>query len=200
MGSVQVTAGAASAAVGSAASATAGSRKAMAAATTAEALAAGAEAVVAGWGNVMASTALTSMAGTGAVSVIDNKGNLGGAFKDTFSADSLKNAAIGGLTAGAISYVDSNWLQAPSGATNGGSQVTGSGPDQNPGYSKDMLSWSNAEQTVLSSGTHALINSGVSTGINGARASQSFVFKSTSTNVAVLSMRGKVLHISYPAS
>jgi len=30
-----------------------------------------------------------------------------------------------------------------------------------------MLSWSNAEQTVLRSGTHALINSGVSTAING---------------------------------
>ncbi|WP_454834639.1 two-partner secretion domain-containing protein [Pseudomonas lini] len=162
-----LTAGAASAAVGSAASATAGSGTAMAAATTAEAVAAGAEAVAAGWGNVMASTALTSMAGTGAVSLVNNKGNLGSAVKDTFSANSLKNAAIGGLTAGAISYVDSNWFQAPSGATNGGSQVTGAGPVQNPGYSKDMLSWSNVEQTVLRSGTHALINSGVSTAING---------------------------------
>ncbi|MCS3836421.1 filamentous hemagglutinin [Pseudomonas sp. JAI111] len=162
-----LTAGAASAAVGTAAGATAGSGTAMAAATTSEALAAGAEFTAAGWGNVMASAALTSMASTGAVSVINNKGNLALALKDTFSSDSLKNAAIGSLTAGAMSYADSNWFQSPSGATNGGSQVTGSGPIQNPGYSSDMLSWSNAEQTVLRSGTHALINSGISTAING---------------------------------
>jgi filamentous hemagglutinin len=153
-----LTAGAASAAVGTAASATAGSGTAMAAASST---------VAAGWGNVMASAALTSMASTGAVSVINNKGNLGLALKDTFSSDSLKNAAIGSLTAGAMSYADSNWFQSPSGATNGGSQVTSAGPIQNPGYSSDMLSWSNAEQTVLRSGTHALINSGISTAING---------------------------------
>ncbi|WP_259674751.1 filamentous hemagglutinin N-terminal domain-containing protein [Pseudomonas fluorescens] len=158
-----LTAGAASAAVGTAASATAGSGTAMAAASST---------VAAGWGNVMASAALTSMASTGAVSVINNKGNLGLALKDTFSSDSLKNAAIGSLTAGAMSYVDSNWFQSPSGATNGGSQVTGAGPIQNPGYSSDMLSWSNAEQTVLRSGTHALINSGISTAINGGSFSQ----------------------------
>ncbi|MDR7109784.1 two-partner secretion domain-containing protein [Pseudomonas frederiksbergensis] len=153
-----LTAGAASAAVGTAASATAGSGTAMAAASST---------VAAGWGNVMASAALTSMASTGAVSFINNKGNLALALKDTFSSDSLKNAAIGSLTAGAMSYADSNWFQSPSGATNGGSQVTGAGPIQNPGYSSDMLSWSNAEQTVLRSGTHALINSGISTAING---------------------------------
>ncbi|MCI0997981.1 DUF637 domain-containing protein, partial [Pseudomonas corrugata] len=162
-----LTAGAASAAVGTAAGATAGSGTAMAAATTSEALAAGAEFTAAGWGNVMASAALTSMASTGAVSVINNKGNLGLALKDTFSSDSLKNAAIGGLTAGALSYADSTWFKTPSGATNGGSQVTSAGPIQNPGYSSDMLSWGNAEQTVLRSGTHALINSGISTAING---------------------------------
>ncbi|WP_460159353.1 two-partner secretion domain-containing protein [Pseudomonas sp. S3_H09] len=162
-----LTAGAASAAVGTAASATAGSGTAMAAATTAEAIAAGTQAVAAGWGNIMVSTAVTSMASTGAVSLINNQGNLGGTLKDTFSSDSLKNAAIGGLTAGAISYVDSNWFQAPSGATNGGSTVTSAGPIQNPGYSKDMLSWANAQQTFLRSGTHALINSGVTTAING---------------------------------
>ncbi|WP_223473007.1 MULTISPECIES: filamentous hemagglutinin N-terminal domain-containing protein [unclassified Pseudomonas] len=162
-----LTAGAASAAVGTATSATAGSGTVMAAATTTEAIAAGAEAVAAGWGNIMASTALTSMASTGAVSLINNQGDLGGTLKDTFSSDSLKNAAIGGLTAGAISYVDSNWFQAPSGAANGGSTVTSAGPIQNPGYSKDMLSWANAQQTFLRSGTHALINSGVTTAING---------------------------------
>lgn len=43
---------------------------------------------------------MTSMASTGAVSVINNKGNLGAAVKDTFSSDSLKNAAISGMVAG----------------------------------------------------------------------------------------------------
>jgi len=72
----------------------------MAAATTAQAVAAGATYVGAGWGNVMATAAMTSMASTGAVSVINNKGNLGAAVKDTFSSDSLKNAAISGMVAG----------------------------------------------------------------------------------------------------
>ncbi|MFH7423212.1 DUF637 domain-containing protein, partial [Pseudomonas syringae pv. tagetis] len=34
------------------------------------------------------------------VSTIHNKGNIGAALKDTFSSDSLINAAISGLTAG----------------------------------------------------------------------------------------------------
>ncbi|MFJ2285191.1 filamentous hemagglutinin N-terminal domain-containing protein [Pseudomonas iridis] len=100
-----LTAGAASAAVGTAASAAAGSGTAMAAAgtATASAVAGGAavgSTVAAGLGNVMASAILTSMASTAAVSTINNKGNLGAAVKDTFSKDSLKNAAIAGATAG----------------------------------------------------------------------------------------------------
>ena len=97
-----LTAGAASGLAGAAAGAQAGTAatSAMAAATTAEAVAAGATYVGAGWGNVMATAAMTSMASTGAVSVINNKGNLGAAVKDTFSSDSLKNAAISGMVAG----------------------------------------------------------------------------------------------------
>ncbi|WP_338483190.1 filamentous hemagglutinin N-terminal domain-containing protein [Pseudomonas trivialis] len=95
-----LTAGTASAAIGGAAGAGAGSGMTMAAATTSQALAAGAQFTAAGWGNAMATAAVTSMAGTGAVSVINNKGNLGAAFKDTFSSNSLKNAAISGITGG----------------------------------------------------------------------------------------------------
>ena len=95
-----LTAGAASGLAGAAAGAQAGTASAMAAATTAEAVAAGATYVGAGWGNVIATAAMTSMASTGAVSVINNKGNLGAAVKDTFSSDSLKNAAISGMVAG----------------------------------------------------------------------------------------------------
>lgn len=66
-----------------------------------------------------------------------------------------------------FAYADTTWFKSPSGATNGGSQVTAAGSVQNPGYSSDMLGWKSAEQTLLRSGTHALISSGVSTAING---------------------------------
>jgi filamentous hemagglutinin len=93
-----LTAGAASAAVASASTAmgaTAGGTMAAASAATATAAA-----TSAGLGNVIAASVLTSMASTAAVSTINNKGNLGAVFKETFSSDSLKNAAIAGATAG----------------------------------------------------------------------------------------------------
>ncbi|WP_257153400.1 two-partner secretion domain-containing protein [Pseudomonas sp. ICMP 561] len=43
---------------------------------------------------------LTSMTSQAVVSTINNKGNLGGVFKDTFSSDNLKGLAITGATAG----------------------------------------------------------------------------------------------------
>ncbi|WP_152531726.1 DUF637 domain-containing protein, partial [Pseudomonas syringae] len=137
------------------------------AATTTEALAAGATYTAAGWGNVMATAGLTSMASTGAVSVINNKGNLGVALKDTFGSDSLKNATIGALTAGALNYADSTWFQGASPANGDGAKVINSGPVQNPGYSKEWLSWQKAQDAVVRSGTHAVIESGISTAING---------------------------------
>ncbi|CZT31652.1 DUF637 domain-containing protein [Pseudomonas cerasi] len=162
-----LTAGGASALAGGAAGATAGSGSAMAAATTTQALAAGASYTAAGWGNVMATAALTSMASTGAVSVINNKGNLGTALKDTFGSDSLKNATIGALTAGALNYADSTWFQGASPANGNGAKVITGGPVQNPGYSSEWLSWQKAQDAVVRSGTHAVIESGISTAING---------------------------------
>jgi filamentous hemagglutinin len=97
-----LTAGGASALAASAGNAV-GAGSTMAAATTATAATSTSAAVAAtsaGLGNVIATGALTSLAGTGAVSVINNKGNLGAAFKDTFSSDNLKNALISGLAAG----------------------------------------------------------------------------------------------------
>jgi filamentous hemagglutinin len=115
-----LTAGTASAAVGTAAGATAGSGTAMAAATTATAATATSAATVAtaaGVGNVIATAALTSMASTAAVSVINNKGNLGAAVKETFSAGSLQGAMVSGLTAGFINYASSSWFTAASGTS-----------------------------------------------------------------------------------
>lgn len=40
------------------------------------------------------------MASTEAVSVVNNKGNLGAALKEAFSSDNLKNAVIAGATVG----------------------------------------------------------------------------------------------------
>ena len=137
------------------------------AATAATATTAATAATAAGFGNMMATAALTSLASTGAVSVINNKGNLGMALNDTFSSDSLKNAAIGAMTTGVLNYADSNWFQGASPANGNGAQVTTSGPAQNPGYSSEWLNWSKAQDTVLRSGTHAVIKSGISTAING---------------------------------
>jgi filamentous hemagglutinin len=95
-----LTAGAASGAVGTAASATAGSGSTMAAATTAQAVAAGAQFTAAGWGNVMASSVLTSMASTASISLINNQGDLGQVFKDLLAEDNLKNYLTGAATAG----------------------------------------------------------------------------------------------------
>ncbi|WP_416759866.1 DUF637 domain-containing protein [Pseudomonas sp. BNK-6] len=76
---------------------------AMAAATTTTATVGGVTTtttVAAGWGNVMASSILSSMAGSAAVSTVNNKGNLGAVFKDITSKDALKGYATGAVTAG----------------------------------------------------------------------------------------------------
>jgi len=160
-----VTAGGASALAASAGSAVgAGGTMAGASAATA---ATATTATTAGLGNVMATAALTSMASTGAVSFINNKGNLSLAAKDTFSGNGLKNATISALTAGLINYADSNWFQGASPAEGAGANVTTAGPVQNPGYSEQWLNWNKAQDTLARSGTHAVIESGVSTAING---------------------------------
>ena len=93
-----LTAGAASAAVGTAAGATAGSGTAMAAGTATAA---------AGWGNVMATSVLTSMASSAAVGTINHKGDIGAVIKDLTSSDSLKGYATSALTAGfTTGYLD----------------------------------------------------------------------------------------------
>jgi filamentous hemagglutinin len=106
------TAGAASGLAGTAAGATAGSGTSMAAGltvtTTSAAGVATTTTVAAGWGNVMAATALSSMAGTAAVSAINNRGDLGAVTDDTFSSDNIKGYATGAFIAGLGSYT-SGW-------------------------------------------------------------------------------------------
>jgi filamentous hemagglutinin len=98
------TAGAASGFVASAANAGAGS--ALAAGTAATATT---QAVAAGWANAALTAVLTSAASTATVSTINNKGNLGAAFKETFSADSMKNYIVAGTVAGFTSGLFNDW-------------------------------------------------------------------------------------------
>ncbi|WP_218175388.1 filamentous hemagglutinin N-terminal domain-containing protein [Pseudomonas sp. D2002] len=166
-----LTAGAASGAIGTmaGAGAQAGSGAALAAGGSSAMMSAGTAVGLAsaGWANAALSVGLASLASTGTVSLINNKGNLGAALGDTFSSDSLKNAAIGGLTAGALRYADTTFLKLSTGAVDGGSRIFTTGPVQNPGYSEQMLTWQNAGDTALRSGAHAVISSGISTAING---------------------------------
>ena len=104
-----LTYGAASGAIGTAAGAGAGGGTTMAAAGSTAMVNAGTAVgtAAAGWGNVALASAASSLAGTGAVSTINNRGNLGAVLKETFSSDSLKNAAIAAVVAGVTSgYID----------------------------------------------------------------------------------------------
>ena len=98
------TAGAASGLVASAANAGASSAFAAGAAATATA-----DAVAVGWANAALTAMMTSAASTAAVSTINNKGNLGAAFKETFSADSMKNYIVAGAVAGLSAGVFKDW-------------------------------------------------------------------------------------------
>ncbi len=106
-----LTAGAASPALGAAAGASAGSGTAMAAAGSSAMVTAGTATGVAaaGWGNVMITTALSSMAGTAAASTVNNRGNIGKVFEDVTSADALKGYATGAAIAGFGAAFTNGW-------------------------------------------------------------------------------------------
>ncbi|WP_025130358.1 DUF637 domain-containing protein, partial [Pseudomonas sp. PH1b] len=112
-----------------------------------------------------------SLATTGVSSTISNKGNLGRALKETLSADSLKNAAIAGFTAGAFEYADTNWFggadSAGAGAAAPGSEGTTASTLNNANPSKDIFRWSTAADTLTRTTGRALISSGISTAIGG---------------------------------
>ncbi|WP_339464614.1 DUF637 domain-containing protein [Pseudomonas lurida] len=111
----------------------------------------------------------TSLGTTAVTSTIDNKGNLGLAVKETFSAGSLKSAAIAGFTAGFLDYADEKWFTAADGA---GSAAQGIQPTDGSALSaanpsKDIFRWSNATDAATRTVGRALISSGVSSAIGG---------------------------------
>jgi len=93
----------------------------------------------------------TSLATTAVTSTINNKGDLGAAFKETFSADSLKGAAIAGVTAGVLNYADANWFSAAS-----------QGPK-----AANLLTSTNFTDVAIRTGGRAVLSSGISTAIGG---------------------------------
>ncbi|UZE03243.1 filamentous hemagglutinin N-terminal domain-containing protein [Pseudomonas mediterranea] len=93
----------------------------------------------------------TSLATTAVTSTINNKGNLGAVLKETFSADSLKGAAIAGVTAGVLNYADENWFAAASQGSK----------------SANLLSSNNFTDVAIRTGGRAVLSSGISTAIGG---------------------------------
>lgn len=112
--------------------------------------------------------AATSLATTGAVSTINNKGDLAAALKETLSKDSLKNAAVSSLTAGSFEYADTHWFGVAESGQAGGFVKAADGtliPVSSTPH--NVLTWTNASDTFIRAGAHSLISSGISTAING---------------------------------
>jgi len=155
------TAGAASSFVASAANAGAGSAFAAGAAATATS-----QAVAAGWANAALTAIMTSAASTAAVSTINNKGNLGAAFKETFSAESMKNYIVAGAVAGLATGIFNDWTStkadpgvALTDSTKGVLANTGKVVTANPGglSSLEGIAQFTANQALQNS-TSALLN------------------------------------------
>ncbi|MGY2374322.1 two-partner secretion domain-containing protein [Pseudomonas sp. SDO524_S393] len=111
----------------------------------------------------------TSLSTTAVTSTIDNKGNLGLAVKETFSAGSLKNAAIAGFTAGMLDYANDNWFAAAdkAGTVAQGVQPSTGSALSTTNSSQDIFHWSSATDAATRVVGRALITSGISTAIGG---------------------------------
>ncbi|MGU9818348.1 two-partner secretion domain-containing protein [Pseudomonas sp. LF135] len=132
----------------------------------------------------------TSLSTTAVTSTINNKGNLGRAFKETVSTDSLKSAAVAGFTAGALEYADTNWFAGTDSAGAGTSTVQGVNPSAGSNLavtnsSKDIFTWTSAGDIALRTGGRAVISSGISTAVQGGSFGDNF-------NAALLGEAGNV--------
>ncbi|MFG9067237.1 DUF637 domain-containing protein, partial [Pseudomonas aeruginosa] len=101
------TAGAASGAI-----ATAGAGTSMAGAT-----AAATATTSAGWLNAAGAAALSGVASNGAISTINNRGNLGDVVKDVTSSDALRGYVVAGTTAGLTAGVYDKWTSTQTGTS-----------------------------------------------------------------------------------
>ena len=100
------------------------------------------------------SAAAGSLAGTGAVSLANNRGDLGAALSDTFSSGSLRNAATAALSAGMAPNVDKAWGGMTNTTTNSVSGL-------------DLSSLGDIGRFAGHRITHGIANAGLQTAING---------------------------------
>ncbi|RMR10046.1 DUF637 domain-containing protein, partial [Pseudomonas syringae group genomosp. 7] len=124
-------------------------------AATAAGVSATTAATVGAAANAAAVASLTSITAQGVVSTINNKGNMGAALKDTFSSDSLKNAAISGLTAGFTEGVIDPQL--------GGSTK----PFNNLTKGFDLSTWGGVGGFAVHAGAQGLASGAINTAVNG---------------------------------
>ncbi|MGV8710753.1 DUF637 domain-containing protein, partial [Pseudomonas aeruginosa] len=113
------TAGAASAALGSMAGVGAGSGSMMAAAGSTAMVQAGTAVgtAAAGWANAAGTAVAMGMASNGAISTINNRGNLGDVVKDVTSIDALRGYVVAGTTAGLTAGVYDKWTSTQTGTS-----------------------------------------------------------------------------------
>ncbi|HGM8000094.1 TPA: DUF637 domain-containing protein, partial [Pseudomonas aeruginosa] len=113
------TAGAASAALGSMAGVGAGSGSMMAAAGSTAMVQAGTAVgtAAAGWANAAGTAVAMGMASNGAISTINNRGNLGDVVKDVTSSDALRDYVVAGTTAGLTAGVYDKWTSTQTGTS-----------------------------------------------------------------------------------
>ena len=109
----------------------------------------------------------TSLATTGAVSTINNKGDLGAALKETLSKESLKSAATAMAVAGALQFADEKWFKAGDAANNGAVNIENGQALPVASTPDNVLTWSNAPDVALRVGGRAVISGSISTAING---------------------------------
>ncbi|WPN98504.1 DUF637 domain-containing protein [Pseudomonas sp. MUP55] len=109
----------------------------------------------AGWANAAGSVVLAGMASNGAISTINNRGNLGAVFKDVTSSDAMRGYVVSGITAGLTAGFYDDWTSTQTGTTtalpNSGA-VTSASP---------LSTWQGVGQftanQVLQNGTSAIL-------------------------------------------
>ncbi|MBA1429206.1 two-partner secretion domain-containing protein [Pseudomonas orientalis] len=109
----------------------------------------------AGWANAAGSVVLGGMASNGAISTINNRGNLGAVFKDVTSSDAMRGYVVSGVTAGLTAGFYDDWTSTQTGITtalpNSGA-VTSASP---------LSTWQGVGQftanQVLQNGTSAIL-------------------------------------------
>ncbi|WP_445621382.1 two-partner secretion domain-containing protein [Kushneria sp. Sum13] len=102
----------------------------------------------------MATGAAGSLAGSGAVSLINNRGNLGATLGDTLSSDSLKGALIAAASAGVSENLDSVW---------GGETDPATGRT----IPHNLSTWGGTGRFAGQLGSQALADAGLQSAING---------------------------------